>query len=283
MYTVANILTAINMLCGFISVVLALAGRIDLAPIFIFLGAILDFFDGFVARKMGSSGTIGKQLDSLADLITFGVAPGVIMMVMIVLGVDYSSLFQNEGATRVYQNDLTYYVYFQVSAWIQALLYEVPNNFDASIKYLPFIAMVIPFFSMFRLAKFNVDERQTERFHGLPTPLNTLFFMFFPLFFSFNLHNWAHQSKLIHWIFDCYTLVGITIVMSILMITDIPMIALKFKNFSWKDNKFRYLLVINSLIIILIFHLWAIPIIVILYLILSIIENYTTKKYEIQS
>lgn len=283
MFTVANILTAINMLCGFISVVLALAGRIDLAPIFIFLGAILDFFDGFVARKMGSSGRIGKQLDSLADLITFGLAPGVIMMVMIVLGVDYSSLFPNEDATRVYQNDLTYYVYFQVSAWMQALLYEVPNNFDASIKYLPFIAMVIPFFSMFRLAKFNVDERQTERFHGLPTPLNTLFFMFFPLFFSFNLHNWAHQSYLIHWIFDCYALVGITIVMSILMITDIPLIALKFKNFSWEDNKFRYLLVVKSLIIILVFHLWAIPIIVILYLILSIIENYTTKKYEIQS
>jgi CDP-diacylglycerol--serine O-phosphatidyltransferase len=271
------------MLCGFIAIILALAGRIDLAPLFIFLGAILDFFDGFVARKIGVSGAMGKQLDSLADVITFGVAPGVITLVMIVLGVDNSSLFPTGDAARVYQNDLTYYTYFQVSAWMQALVYEVPNNFDASIKFLPFIAMIIPFLSMFRLAKFNIDERQTDRFHGLPTPLNTMFFMFFPLYFSLNIDNWAHQGKFIHWIFDCYTIAGIAVIMSFLMITDIPLIALKFKNFSWKDNKFRYLLVGKSLIIILIFQLWAIPIIVILYLILSIIDNYTTKKYEIQS
>lgn len=283
MFNLANLITGSNMLCGFIAIILALAGRIDIAPLFIFLGAVLDFFDGFVARKIGVSGAMGKQLDSLADVITFGVAPGVITLVMIVLGVDNSSLFTTEDATRVYQNDLTYYTYFQVSAWMQALVYNVPNNFDASIKFLPFVAMIIPFLSMFRLAKFNIDERQTDRFHGLPTPLNTMFFMFFPLYFSLNLDNWAHQGKFIHWIFDCYTIAGIAIVMSLMMITDIPLIALKFKNFSWKDNRFRYLLVGKSLIIILIFQLWAIPIIVILYLILSIIDNYTTKKYEVQS
>jgi CDP-diacylglycerol--serine O-phosphatidyltransferase len=283
MFNLANLITGSNMLCGFIAIVLALAGRIDIAPLFIFLGAVLDFFDGFVARKIGVSGAMGKQLDSLADVITFGVAPGVIMLVMIVLGIDNSSLFPAEDTTRVYQNDLTYYTYFQVSAWMQALVYNVPNNFDASIKFLPFVAMIIPFLSMFRLAKFNIDERQTDRFHGLPTPLNTMFFMFFPLYFSLNVDNWAHQGKFIHWIFDCYTIAGITVIMSLMMITDIPLIALKFKNFSWKDNKFRYLLVGKSLIIILIFQLWAIPIIVILYLILSIIDNYTTKKYEVQS
>lgn len=283
MFNLANFITGSNMLCGFLAITLALAGRIDIAPLFIFLGAVLDFFDGFVARKIGVSGAMGKQLDSLADVITFGVAPGVITLVMIVLGVDNSSLFPVEDATRVYQNDLTYYTYFQVSAWMQALVYNVPNNFDASIKFLPFVAMIIPFLSMFRLAKFNIDERQTERFHGLPTPLNTMFFMFFPLYFSLNLDNWAHQGKFIHWIFDCYTIAGIAVLMSLMMITDIPLIALKFKNFSWKDNKFRYLLVGKSLIIILIFQLWAIPIIVILYLILSIIDNYTTKKYEVQS
>ena len=283
MFNIANLITGSNMICGFIAIILALAGRIDIAPLFIFLGAFLDFFDGFVARKIGVSGAMGKQLDSLADVITFGVAPGVITLVMIILGVDNSSLFAAEDATRVYQNDLTYYTYFQVSAWMQSLAYGVPNNFDASIKFLPFVAIIIPFLSMFRLAKFNVDERQTERFHGLPTPLNTMFFMFFPLYFSLNVDNWAHQGKFIHWIFDCYTIAGIAVVMSLMMITDIPLIALKFKNFSWKDNKFRYLLVGKSLIIILIFQLWAIPIIVILYLILSIIDNYTTKKYEVQS
>ena len=283
MFNLANLITGSNMLCGFIAIILALAGRIDIAPLFIFLGAVLDFFDGFVARKIGVSGAMGKQLDSLADVITFGLAPGIITLVMIVLGVDTSSLFPVEDSARVYQNDLTYYTYFQVSAWMQALVYNVPNNFDASIKFLPFVAMIIPFLSMFRLAKFNIDERQTDRFHGLPTPLNTMFFMFFPLYFSLNIDNWAHQGKFIHWIFDCYTIAGIAVLMSLMMITDIPLIALKFKNFSWKDNKFRYLLVGKSLIIILIFQLWAIPIIVILYLILSIIDNYTTKKYEVQS
>jgi CDP-diacylglycerol--serine O-phosphatidyltransferase len=283
MFNLANLITGSNMLCGFIAIILVLAGRIDIAPLFIFLGAILDFFDGFVARKIGVSGAMGKQLDSLADVITFGLAPGIITLVMIVLGVDTSSLFPVEDSARVYQNDLTYYTYFQVSAWMQALVYNVPNNFDASIKFLPFVAIIIPFLSMFRLAKFNIDDRQTDRFHGLPTPLNTMFFMFFPLYFSLNIDNWAHQGKFIHWIFDCYTIAGIAVVMSLMMITDIPLIALKFKNFSWKDNKFRYLLVGKSLIIILIFQLWAIPIIVILYLILSIIDNYTTKKYEVQS
>ncbi len=281
MFNLANLLTGMNMLCGFISIILALAGRIDIAPLFIFAGAILDFFDGFVARKLGVSGPIGKQLDSLADVITFGVAPGILTLVMIILGIDYSSLIPVEETARTYQNDLTYYVYFQISAWVQALFYGVPNNFDASIKYLPFVAMIIPFLSMFRLAKFKVDERQSDRFFGVPTPLNSIFFAFFPLFFSLNINNWAHQGKIIHFIFDCYTIAGIAFLMSLLMIVDVPLLALKFKNFTWNENKFRFLLVGKSLIIILIFKLWAIPIIVILYLILSLFENYSTKKHEI--
>lgn len=287
MFNLANLITGSNMLCGFIAIVLALAGRIDIAPLFIFLGAVLDFFDGFVARKIGVSGAMGKQLDSLADVITFGVAPGVIMLVMIIIGVDFEPLVKaNEFISNHNINSInikTTYIPKQLTDWMKALFYDEPNYFDASIKFLPFVAMIIPFLSMFRLAKFNIDERQTDRFHGLPTPLNTMFFMFFPLYFSLNVDNWAHQGKFIHLIFDCYTIAGITVVMSLMMITDIPLIALKFKNFSWKDNKFRYLLVGKSLIIILIFQLWAIPIIVILYLILSIIDNYTTKKYEVQS
>lgn len=282
MFNLANLITGFNMLCGFIAIILALAGRIDLAPLFIFLGAVLDFFDGFVARKIGVSGALGKQLDSLADVITFGVAPGVIIFVMIILGVDYSAVIDLKMTNSVIDTQ-RFFAYNQIMAWFSAFFYGFDNYFNSSIKFLPFAAMIIPFLSMFRLAKFNVDERQTDRFHGLPTPLNTMFFMFFPLYFSFNIENWAHQNKFIYWIFDCYSITGIAVIMSFLMITDIPLIALKFKNFSWKDNKFRYLLVGKSLIIILVFQLWAIPIIVILYLILSIIDNYTTKKYEVQS
>jgi len=284
MFNLANLFTAANMLCGCISIILTLAGRIDIAPLFILGGAVLDFFDGFIARKLKIEGPIGKQLDSLADMITFGVAPGVLMLVMIILGIDISSLIPAEDGARVYQNDLSYFVYFQVAAWFQALVYEVPNNFDASIKFLPFIAMAIPFFSMFRLAKFNIDENQSDKFIGVPTPLNTIFFLFFPLYFAFNLQNWGHQPKFIHGLFDCYTLSAISVLFSLLMVSNIPMIALKFKNFTWKDNYFRFSLIGISLIIIPLLTFWAIPIIVFLYLFLSLIENYQTKKKnEIQS
>ncbi len=284
MFNLANLFTATNMLCGFVSIILTLAGRIDIAPLFILGGAVLDFFDGFIARKLKIAGPMGKQLDSLADMITFGVAPGVLMLVMIILGIDISSLLPAEDGARVYQNDLSYFVYFQVAAWFQALVYEVPNNFDASIKFLPFVAMVIPFFSMFRLAKFNIDENQSDKFIGVPTPLNTIFFLFFPLYFAYNLQNWGHQPKFIHALFDCYTLSAISVLFSLLMVSNIPMIALKFKNWTWKDNYFRFSLIGISLIIIPLLTFWAIPIIVFLYLFLSLIENYQTKKKnEIQS
>jgi CDP-diacylglycerol--serine O-phosphatidyltransferase len=284
MFNLANLFTAANMLCGFVSIILTLAGRIDIAPFFILGGAVLDFFDGFIARKLKIAGPMGKQLDSLADMITFGVAPGILMLVMIILGIDISSLIPAEDGARVYQNDLSYFVYFQVAAWFQALVYEVPNNFDASIKFLPFVAMVIPFFSMFRLAKFNIDENQSDKFIGVPTPLNTIFFLFFPLYFAYNLQNWGHQPKFIHALFDCYTLSAISVLFSLLMVSNIPMIALKFKNWTWKDNYFRFSLIGISLIIIPLLTFWAIPIIVFLYLFLSLIENYQTKKKnEIQS
>jgi CDP-diacylglycerol--serine O-phosphatidyltransferase len=284
MFNLANLFTAANMLCGFVSIILTLAGRIDIAPLFILGGAVLDFFDGFIARKLKIAGPMGKQLDSLADMITFGVAPGMLMLVMIILGIDISSLIPAEDGARVYQNDLSYFVYFQVAAWFQALVYEVPNSFDASIKFLPFVAMAIPFFSMFRLAKFNIDENQSDKFIGVPTPLNTIFFLFFPLYFAYNLQNWGHQPKFIHALFDCYTLSAISVLFSLLMVSNIPMIALKFKNWTWKDNYFRFSLIGISLIIIPLLTFWAIPIIVFLYLFLSLIENYQTKKKnEIQS
>jgi CDP-diacylglycerol--serine O-phosphatidyltransferase len=284
MFNLANLFTAANMLCGFVAIILTLAGRIDIAPFFILGGAVLDFFDGFIARKLKIAGPMGKQLDSLADMITFGVAPGMLMLVMIILGIDISSLIPAEDGARVYQNDLSYFVYFQVAAWFQALVYEVPNNFDASIKFLPFVAMAIPFFSMFRLAKFNIDENQSDKFIGVPTPLNTIFFLFFPLYFYNNLQNWGHQPKFIHALFDCYTLSAISVLFSLLMVSNIPMIALKFKNWTWKDNYFRFSLIGISLIIIPLLTFWAIPIIVFLYLFLSLIENYQTKKKnEIQS
>ena len=279
MFNIPNLFTAANMLCGFISIILALFGRIDLAPLFILLALLFDFLDGFIARKMGIQGELGKQLDSLADMVTFGIAPGIIMLVMIVIGIDFSALLSKNTGANFQNND--YYVFIQIWEWIQALIYGELNDFDASIKYLPFIALVIPFFALFRLAKFNLDKRQNDRFRGVPTPLNTIFFLFFPLYFSFNLNQWEHQEKWILLLFDCYTLSAITVLFSFLMVTDIPLISLKFKTWTWNENKFRYILVGSSLIIILLFWIWAILIIVFLYLLLSLIENYQLKKHEV--
>jgi CDP-diacylglycerol--serine O-phosphatidyltransferase len=281
MFNIPNLFTAANMLCGFVSIILALFGRIDLAPLFILAAVVFDFLDGFIARKMNIQGELGKQLDSLADMVTFGIAPGIIMLVMIVIGIDFSALLSKESGTNFQNTELSYYAFIQIWDWIQALIYGVPNDFDASIKYLPFIALIIPFFAMFRLAKFNLDKRQSERFRGVPTPLNTIFFLFFPLYFSFNLNQWEHQENWILMLFDCYTLSVITVLFSVLMVTDIPLISLKFKTWTWNENKFRYILVGSSLIIIPLFWIWAILIIVFLYLLLSLIENYQLKKHEV--
>jgi len=281
MFNIPNLFTAANMLCGFVSIILTLFGRIDLAPLFILAALIFDFLDGFIARKMNLQGELGKQLDSLADMVTFGIAPGIIMLVMIVIGIDFSALLSKESGISFQNTELSYYAFIQIWDWIQALIYGVPNDFDASIKYLPFIALIIPFFSMFRLAKFNLDKRQSDRFRGVPTPLNTIFFLFFPLYFSVNLNQWEHQEKWILLLFDCYTLSAITVLFSVLMVTDIPLISLKFKTWTWNENKFRYILVGSSLIIIPLFWIWAILIIVFLYLLLSLIENYQLKKHEV--
>ena len=281
MFNIPNLFTAANMLCGFVSIILALFGRIDLAPLFILAALVFDFLDGFIARKMNLQGELGKQLDSLADMVTFGIAPGIIMLVMIVIGIDFNALLSKESGTNFQNTELSYYAFIQIWDWIQALIYGVPNDFDASIKYLPFIALIIPFFAMFRLAKFNLDKRQSDRFRGVPTPLNTIFFLFFPLYFSFNLNQWEYQEKWILMLFDCYTLSAITVLFSFLMVTDIPLISLKFKTWTWNENKFRYILVGSSLIIIPLFWIWAILIIVFLYLLLSLIENYQLKKHEV--
>jgi len=281
MFNIPNLFTAANMLCGFVSIILALFGRIDLAPLFILAAVVFDFLDGFIARKMNLQGELGKQLDSLADMVTFGIAPGIIMLVMIVIGIDFSALLSKESGTNFQNTELSYYSFIQIWDWIQALIYGVPNDFNASIKYLPFTALIIPFLAMFRLAKFNLDKRQSDRFRGVPTPLNTIFFLFFPLYFSFNLNQWEHQENWILMLFDCYTLSVITVLFSVLMVTDIPLISLKFKTWTWNENKFRYILVGSSLIIIPLFWIWAILIIVFLYLLLSLIENYQLKKHEV--
>src|SRR5690554_1244208 len=149
-FTIPNILTALNLVCGIISIIFSLSGRVDLAVFPIFGSLIFDYLDGFTARLLKQFSDLGKELDSLADVVSFGIAPGIWMLVILPsLGV--TDLISLDGATAHY--------YFSI--WFQGVLEGQFYNF------LPFLTFLIPVFSMFRLAKFNVDTRQSTSFIGL--------------------------------------------------------------------------------------------------------------------
>jgi CDP-diacylglycerol--serine O-phosphatidyltransferase len=253
------------MLCGILSIFLSLSGRLDLAPYPIFLGAIFDFLDGFVARLLKQQGELGKQLDSLADMVTFGLAPGIMMMGIFVISLDITSF-------RMYSGDF-YYL-----NWIKnALQLQVDN-------YLPFLALLIPVFSMFRLAKFNLDTRQTEGFIGLNTPANTLLLCTFPLILAQDFEMGSINYLAREFVLNPWFLTPLIVVLCVLLISEIPIFSLKFKYFKWKGNEIRFIFLITCSLIIPLTLYWSMGIIVILYIILSVIDNFLKKKkHEIQS
>lgn len=258
MFNIPNLFTAFNLLSGCVAIILAFAGRMDLAPFAIFAGAFFDFLDGFLARKLKVSGELGKQMDSLADMVTFGLAPGVIMFLMLM----YLGEFPRSTVLHL---------------WVRQILDGETTNF------YPFVALLIPFFSLFRLAKFNLDTRQTESFIGLPTPANTLFFMSYPLVASYSMMDISEITGFTRFMFHPLSISVTILVMSLLLISEIPLFALKFKTFGIKGNEIRYIFLLISLIFIITFKVWALALIVFLYLVLSIIENFVlkTKKDEI--
>ncbi|TSJ39045.1 CDP-alcohol phosphatidyltransferase family protein [Fluviicola chungangensis] len=261
MFNIPNLITASNMLCGVFAIILAFAGRIDIAPYFIFLAAVLDFFDGFLARILKQQGELGKQLDSLADMISFGLAPGIIMFALMVIQHKGIDLFQSTALLNMAMN---------------VELYDLFNlQWD---NKLPFLALIIPFFSLFRLAKFNIDTRQSESFIGLPTPANTIFFMAFPLLLSQYGGTTGWEHDLILWLIQPIVLIPVIVIMSVLLVSELPLFALKFKHFKWKGNGTRYVFLISCGILISTLLIWSIPIIVLLYLLLSFIQHILRKK-----
>lgn len=281
MFNIPNFFTSFNLLSGVLAIILSLLGRIDLAPFAIYLGAIFDFFDGFLARKLKKSGELGKQLDSLADVVTFGVAPGIFMFVVLIVSIDF---IDNFGG-KIQIHNFSSYVNYVLTEWKNAVFYDVPNNFDDLRKYLPFIALFIPFMSMFRLAKFNIDTRQTESFIGLNTPANTIFFTTFPLILLNYYDVDFYKNIVLFIIFQPGLLLIFIGLMSLMLVSELPMFSLKFKQFKYKGNEIRYAFLISCLILILTIKVWSIAIIVLLYLILSLIENKFIKKNknEVQS
>lgn len=220
--------------------VLAFGGQLSSASVCILLGAFLDFFDGFFARLLKVNSNMGKQLDSLADLVTFGVAPSVTVFQLLFL-IDKGSFYNPflEDGINTYTN-----------------------------YYLPYIAFLIPVFSAYRLAKFNIDTRQSDTFIGLPTPANALFFISIPF-----LMEYQKDGLITTFITQTETIICCIILFCGLMISELKLIALKFKTKSWSENKFRYILIILSTALLLLFRFEAVPIILLLYMILSLINK----------
>ncbi len=231
---IPNIITCGNLFCGCLAIVNAFNGNLIYAAYLVGIAAILDFFDGFVARLLKVHSEIGKQLDSLADMVTFGVVPGIVLFMMMSNAIDYHHLY--------------------------------------TLNYrLSYVAFLIPIFSAIRLAKFNTDSRQNDSFIGVPTPASSILICSLPLIEKFQPQ--IGNYNMIEFIENPWFLLGLTILLSYLMVAEIPLFALKFKNFEWNNNKLRYSFLIISILLLILFQFIAIPFNLFLYIVLSLIVN----------
>ncbi|MHA4896105.1 CDP-diacylglycerol--serine O-phosphatidyltransferase [Pedobacter sp. PWIIR3] len=216
---IPNAITCANLFSGCIGIVFAFRGSLEIAAYFVLLSALFDFFDGLAARALQVKSTIGKELDSLADMVSFGFLPGVV-------------------------------------------LFKLLGNSDYSSEYLPYLGFIITVFSALRLAKFNVDTRQTEDFIGLNTPMNTLLIVSLPF-----IHK-DYPEVIGSTIF----LVGLIALLSWLLVSEIRIFSLKLSDLGWQKNKFKYLFLIASVLLAIFLKFVAVPFILVLYISSSIVH-----------
>ncbi|GAA4431791.1 CDP-alcohol phosphatidyltransferase family protein [Ravibacter arvi] len=221
---IPNSLTLANLLCGCVGIIQIFDGEPREASYWMLLAAVFDFFDGFVARLLKVTSPIGRDLDSLADVVTFGVLPSFILL----------HLAEQSGP----------------SVWNYGVL-------------------IVAAFSALRLAKFNNDPRQSDRFIGLPTPANGLLIASFPFIA-------AGSGPLSDWIGTQWFILAAAVVSAALLVAELPLLALKFKGFQWRGNQYRYALIASSLVLLPVLKWSAVPLIAILYLALSFFANLKT-------
>lgn len=241
---IPNAITALNLICGCVAIVNAFTGELYISAILIFIAAILDFMDGAAARLLKVSHPLGEQLDSLADMISFGLAPGII-------------LFQFVKHLNTVNESV--------------ILTENP--------WLFYIALIIPVFSAFRLAKFNIDTRQTDGFLGLATPANAGFFIFIILVYFYPDLPQLINTKyfVLPIISNPLIMLGLGIVFSFLLITEIPMFSLKAKSLKWKGNELRIIFVGSFLFLLATINITAFPLILLIYIVFSAISAFNKK------
>ncbi len=238
---IPNMITSLNLLCGAVAILFAISGDLIIATVFVFLGIFFDFFDGLAARLLKVQSPIGVQLDSLADLVTFGLVPSLVMVQLLQL----SFYGEIRPLTEV----------FSARAWQVGI-----DN------YYPLLGLIIVVASAYRLAKFNVDTRQTYHFIGLPTPANALLILSLPMIFEFQ-----YTETIRDVLFNKWFLIGLTLVSAILLNAEIHLFAFKFKTGDFKRNKQRYLFLVLCLVLLAWLKFLAIPIIIASYILISLI------------
>ncbi len=242
---IPNFITLLNALSGSIAVILAANNQLVSAALFVFLGIFFDFFDGLAARKLGVQSELGVQLDSLADMITSGLVPGIIMFKLLAITAESPEYVD---MTNQWSSDSMHWYGF-------------------SIPTIAFIGLLIPLASAYRLAKFNIDENQQDSFIGLPTPANALLILSLPLMMEFQNNDLINSIILNKWF-----LIGLTLISSYLLNSHIKLFALKFKDWSFKNNAMRYTFLLLSIVLLIVFHFAAIPIIIALYILTSLVS-----------
>lgn len=256
LFSIPNLITLGNLFCGCLAIVFAFNDDLVWAAYLVGIAAVLDFLDGFVARALKQYSPIGKDLDSLADMVTFGVVPGVVMYQLLVISFN--------------------------------LHVDQEYGYPAGKSGAHFFAFLITLFSALRLAKFNNDTRQSDSFIGVPTPANSILICSIPLIL--NIHrpseflyrwNWDVPSGIplhVRLLMNDNVLWGIILIMSYLLISEIPLFALKFKSFRWKCNEIRYSFLAASVIMLVLLKFIALPLIIVLYILLSIVNNLLKPK-----
>ncbi|MCJ8165647.1 CDP-alcohol phosphatidyltransferase family protein [Pontibacter sp. E15-1] len=226
---IPNAITCLNLFSGCLALYFAFQDQLVYTAYLVGIAAVFDFLDGMLARVLKAYSEIGKQLDSLADMVSFGVVPGTVMFM----------LLQRADASVL----------------------GIPSDI------LPFFGFLITIFSALRLAKFNIDTRQTTSFIGLPTPACTIFVASLPLILQY--------GGLLHYeiILNPLVLLALTVLLSFLLVAELPLFALKFTNLRWQDNSMRFIFLGLSVILVALLKFAAIPLIIVLYILLSIIKK----------
>ncbi|WP_035559247.1 CDP-alcohol phosphatidyltransferase family protein [Hymenobacter sp. IS2118] len=220
-----NAITCLNLLCGCLALKFVFDGQLEIGAWFVAAAAVADFADGLVARALRVSSAIGKDLDSLADMVSFGVVPGAILFKLLSLDAPLAA-----------------------GAWY----------------WLPYAGFTVSIFSALRLAKFNNDTRQTTSFIGLPTPACTLVVASLPLILAYDQFGLA--SVILH----PGLLLGLTALLSGLLVAELPLFALKFKNLRWGDNRRRFIFLLLAAGLVVLLRAAAVPLVVLLYVLLSV-------------